>query len=70
MSTWREARSAKTERQRRDQQHFTTDLLSTRKCVGCGRRLVKALADLGENTHATCGPDWPALLHLSREAHP
>lgn len=53
MTTWLEAREAKRERLRREQRHYTVDLLGP-PCDVCGHRIVLALAELGERTHPTC----------------
>ena len=54
MATWPEAKAAKDARQRRQRRHFTSDQLG-RACPECGIAMPKALLDLGETTHATCG---------------
>lgn len=38
---------------RRDERHYTPDLLGP-PCTVCRERLVLALADLGEQTHPMC----------------
>lgn len=66
MTTWREATSAKTERQRRERRYFTPDKLSPVKCAGgCGLRLPEAMLDRGERAHATCTAEFKALVKLA-----
>lgn len=55
MTTWAEARAAKTERQRREQRFYTPDKLG-RPCPWCRLRLPQALLAAGIQVHPTCGP--------------
>lgn len=61
MTTWKEARDHRTQRQDRERRHLTGDQLG-RPCPDCGARVTKALNDAGITHHPTCGPDARALL--------
>lgn len=63
MTTWPEARAAKAERGRREQRHYTPDLLGL-PCRYCHTKVPKALNEAGYYAHPTCGPKLPA-----QEAH-
>lgn len=52
MTTWREARAARVERQRRERRHYTPDKLG-KPCPACGIKVPKGLGPY----HPTCGPD-------------
>lgn len=58
MTTWAEARHAKSERQRREARFYTTDKLG-RPCPSCG---LKVPLTLGVDYHPTCGPDVAEVM--------
>lgn len=41
--------------------YYVAARLSPVICPGCLQPLPLALANLGERTHPTCGPEWKAL---------
>lgn len=65
MATTSEVEGRKAARQRRGRRYYTAALLGP-PCGDsrCHLKLDKRLADLGENTHATCSTDARDLLAL------